>query len=428
MKRLRTAFTFGPVALGACCAALMANAPAYADGKEADLEKRVRALEQRLQAREQAAQERGLSQRVGQLEQEFKGMREKVSSSLGVDIHGFVAGSYNYNINSPNSKVNGLGVFHPDANSFQLDQFNLYLGRQKENQPVGFVVNLDFGKVAEVVGGVTNWSNSNDTERQNSIELREAFLTYQLPLEVDIRISAGKFVTKHGAEIIENWDNHNYNITRSFNFGFGIPFTHTGIMSTTKFNDLVSLDLGIVNGWDNVVDNNDGKSVHGGVSISPSELFNVYISGIYGPEQTNNGHSKRALTTLVATLKPHEQITLVGELTYGSEENAKLSNPSETAEWYGGAGYVVAQLTDELQFVVRGEVFDDTDGSRFAIASVPNGVTAWAVTPTIAYQLTEGLLWRTEYRHDNASAKIFDHDGNLVRGQDQVLTQLIYSF
>ncbi|MCX8073081.1 MAG: porin [Candidatus Binatia bacterium] len=409
------------------CGAAVAR-PLWADGREADLEKRVRALEQRLQAREQGGQERGLSQRVTQLEQELKGVREKASAALGVDIHGFVSGSYNYNFNSPDSRANGLAVFHPDANSFQLDQFNLYLGRQREKESVGFVVNLDFGKVAEVVGGVTNWSNSNNTERQNSIELREAYLTYQLPIDLDIKVSAGKFVTKHGAEIIENWDNHNYNITRSFNFGFGIPFTHTGIMTTTKFNDVVSLDLGIVNGWDNVVDNNDGKSVHGGLSVAPSELFNVYISGIYGPEQSNNGHSRRALTTLVATLKPHEQITLVGELTYGSEEDAKLSNPTETAEWYGGAGYVVAQLADDLQFVVRGEVFDDTDGSRFAIASVPNGVTAWAVTPTVAYRLTEGLLWRTEYRHDNASAKIFDHDGNLNSGQDQILTQLIYSF
>jgi calcineurin-like phosphoesterase family protein len=399
-----------------------------ADGKEAELEKRVRALEQRLQAREQTGQDRGLSQRVGQLEQEMRGVRERVSSALGLDIHGFVAGSYNYNINSPDSRANGLAVFHPDANSFQLDQFNLYLGRHKEDEPVGFVVNLDFGKVAEVVGGVTNWSNSSDVERRNSVELREAYLTYKLPLDLDMTITAGKFVTKHGAEIIENWDNHNYNISRSFNFGFGIPFTHTGVMTTTKFNEVVSLDLGIVNGWDNVVDNNDGKSVHGGVSLTPSELFNVYVSGIYGPEQNNNGHSRRALTTLVATLKPHEQITLVGELTYGSEEDAKFSDPAETAEWYGGAGYLVTQLTEDLQFVLRGEVFDDTDGARFALVNVPNGATVWAVTPTLAYRVTEGLLWRTEYRHDNASAKIFDHDGNLNSGQDQILTQLIYSF
>ncbi len=419
---------WGALAVGAVGAMCLSALPVYAEGKEAELEKRVRALEQRLQAREQAGQERGLSQRVGQLEREVQGVREKVSASLGIDIHGFVAGSYNYNINSPDSKANGLAVFHPDANSFQLDQANLYLQRQKEKEPVGFVVNLDFGKVAEVVGGVTNWSNSNTAERQNSIELREAYLTYQLPIDLDIKLTAGKFVTKHGAEIIESWDNHNYNITRSFNFGFGIPFTHTGLMATTKFNDVLVLDLGIVNGWDNVVDNNDGKSVHGGLSIAPSELFNVYIAGIYGPEQNNNGHSRRGLTTIVATLKPHEQITLMGELTYGSEEDAKLSDPSKTAEWYGGAGYVITQLTDDLQFALRGEVFDDTDGSRFAIASVPNGVTAWAVTPTLAYRLTEGLLWRAEYRHDNASAKIFDHNGNLNRGQDQILTQLIYSF
>lgn len=396
---------------------------------ETSLEQRVRALEKKLEGQQREARgASSLSQRVSNAEKELQGMREKVSSLLGVELHGFVAGSYNYNTNSPDSRTNGLAVFHPDANSFQLDQFNLRFSRAKEDEPVGFVANLDFGKVAEVVGGVTNWSNSSTTERTNSVELREAFLTYKLPWGEGLVLTAGKFATRHGFEIIENYDDHNRNITRSFNFGFGVPFTHTGIMLTVPVNSVLSVDLGIVNGWDNVVDNNDGKSVHGGISLKPSELFSAYIAGIYGPEQNNNGHSRRALTTVVLTLAPHERLTLNGELTYGSEENAKFTDPTATAEWYGAAAYGTVQLTDDLQFVLRAEVFDDTDGSRFALVTAPTGVTAWELTPTLAYRLSEGLLWRVEYRHDQADKRIFDHDGNLNRGQDLILSQLIYSF
>ncbi len=408
---------------------LLASASARAGSTEAELEQRVRALERKLELQERKGQgAASLAERVSNVEQEVRGARERLSELLGVELHGFVAGSYNYNTNRPDSKANGLAVFHPDANSFQLDQFNLRLSRTKAEEPVGFVANLDFGKVAEVVGGVTNWSNSSTTERTNSVELREAFLTYRLPVGEGLVLTAGKFVTRHGMEIIENYDGHNLNITRSFNFGFGIPFTHTGIMLTVPFNSVLTVDLGVVNGWDNVVDNNDGKSVHGGISLTPSKLFSAYIAGIYGPEQNNNGHSKRGLTTVVLTLKPHELVTLNGELTYGSEEDAKFTDPTATAEWYGGAAYATLQLNAALQFVLRGEVFDDTDGSRFALASAPTGITAWSITPTIAYQVSDGLLWRIEYRHDQADKKVFDHDGNLNRGQDQILSQLIYSF
>jgi hypothetical protein len=48
--------------------------------------------------------------------------------------------------------------------------------------------------------------------------------------------------------------------------------------------------------------------------------------------------------------------------------------------------------------------------------------------PGVSYQNTDGLLWRTEYLHDHADKKIFDHDGNLKNGQDLITTQLIYSF
>lgn len=426
MRRIVGLWAAGVAAVGAVG---LLPASMFAEDKEGDLERRVRTLEQRLEGRERAeGSDRGLAQRVSQMENDLQRTREQLSQALGVEVHGFVVGSYNYNLNSPNSKTNGLAVFHPDANSFQLDQFNLRFSRTKEEEPVGFVANLDFGKVAEVVGSVTNWSNSSSTERTNSVELREAFLTYKLPVGEGITITAGKFVTRHGMEIIENYDGHNLNISRSFNFGFGIPFTHTGLMATVPINSLLTVDLGIVNGWDNVVDNNDGKSVHGGIFVTPSEMFNLYIAGIYGPEQNNNGHSRRGLTTVVLTLEPNDRVTLNGEMTYGSEEDAKLTDPTATAEWYGGAAYATVQLTEDLQFVVRGEVFDDTDGARFALASAPTGVTVWELTPTLTYRVTEGLIGRLEYRHDQADKKIFDHDGNLNRGQDQVLTQLIYSF
>ncbi|MBI3783375.1 MAG: porin, partial [Deltaproteobacteria bacterium] len=359
-----------------------------------------------------------------------KGVKDSIADKLGLSVHGFVGASYNYNFNSPDSHTNQIRVFDTEANTFTLDQANLQISRKKEDSNLGFVVNMDFGKVAEIVGNASRWSNNpTSSESTNSFELREAYITYKLPVG-GINLKAGRFVTLLGAEIIDNYDNHNFNVSRSFSFGYAIPFTHTGLLANIPLGDVVAVDLGIINGWDDVVDKNDGKSLLAGIAINPADLLSIYISGTYGAEQSSRGGSKRGTTTAVVTLKPSDTLTLALEGTYGNESDLLGANLNKAADWYGSAAYVVVKATDALSFALRGEVFDDPDGVRTGIAATGfgPGATLWEVTPTLAYQVTDGLLWRTEYRHDEADKRAFQHDSNLVRGQDTITTQLIYSF
>jgi len=34
----------------------------------------------------------------------------------------------------------------------------------------------------------------------------------------------------------------------------------------------------------------------------------------------------------------------------------------------------------------------------------------WEITPTVAYQVTDGLLVRAEFRHDSSSRNVFNKD------------------
>ena len=47
-----------------------------------------------------------------------------------------------------------------------------------------------------------------------------------------------EFVTLLGEEIIPTYSNQNYNESHSYIFGFGIPFTHTGIRAQTPLSGL----------------------------------------------------------------------------------------------------------------------------------------------------------------------------------------------
>jgi len=382
-----------------------------------------------------------VQERLDTLEKKVEEQRQGLANALGIDIHGLVAVDYLYDFNKPDSRKDQLILFNEDANSFTLNQANLNLQRNKEDESFGFLMDLDFGKTAEIVGRSTRWDNSFDdcptppcdsSESKNSFELRQAYLTYKVPFGDGITLKAGKFVTLAGAEVIKSYNSFNYTVSNSILFGFAIPFTHTGIMASFPMGEYFAADLGLVNGWDDVVDNNDGKSLHAGLSIKPADKFTVYLTGTYGPEQKDNGKSKRALVTALVTAKPLDNLTLILDANWASESDV-VPQPDgglDSALWYGFAGYVIYAPTERLSLTFRTEVFDDSDGVRTGFQQAPfgPGATIWEITPSVTYEITKGLLWRTEYRHDEADKQVFEKQNRVQRGQDTVATELLYAF
>ncbi len=431
--------TFGRTVIAAGMLSLLATATLAADKS---LEDRVRALEQKVSKPAAADTEhKALGDRIGAVEKEVMAAKDAAADKLGVEVHGFVDLGYNYNFNSPDTGVNGIRVFDEDDNTFALDQANINIQRNVP-EGLGFNADLDFGKTAEVVGRFTRWSNGSGAgESANSFELRQAFLKYAFG-DSGFSLMGGKFVTYHGAEIIKAYNNQNYNISSGILFGNAIPFTHTGLVGTYAFGDMGSVSLGVVNGWDNVVDNNDGKSVHGMLTLTPDPMFSFGLSTTYGAEQNDSGRSKRLMITPLITIKPIDALTFILDYNYGNESNIALVGGAVSTTdssgayipgnsmWQGVAGYVVYAATDDLQLAFRGEIFDDPDGvlTAFQEGGYGPGATFWEITPTVAYKLTDGLTVRAEYRHDEADKRFFSKNDHFVRGQDTVATELIYAF
>ena len=77
------------------------------------------------------------------------------------------------------------------------------------------------------------------------------------------------------------------------------------------------------------------------------------------------------------------------------------------AHWWGYAGYVAYDWTDQLRTAVRGEYFKDADGARTLAAGAGTPVSLWEITATVQYKIWKGLVGRVEYRHDQADRKVF---------------------
>jgi hypothetical protein len=465
-------------------AAVLPHTGHAADAADKALENRVRALEQKLDQQQKgtATEQKSVSDRIAAIENEVKDTQKSLLERTGISIHTLLAVDYLYDINAPaGSSVSAPGlpnqlpagtataqpflrVFANEKNSFILNLANLHFERTADNLP-GFVIDVDFGKTADVVNNATYFGRHDNGipitgNGTDFFDVRQFYITYTAPVGSGIKLKVGRFVTLAGAEVIKSYNNFNYNITNAILFGFAIPFTHTGIMSSYAFSDQVSLDLGVVNGWDAVADNNDGKTVHSGLTLAFDPRITFYQTFTYGPEQTGRfvtntvsntcsgsanggpcdptlqlyvhpGKSKRLLLTSLLTIKPIDPLTLIIDYDYGNEGDSVPENGAlRRAYWQGVAGYIIYNFTDDLSACLRAEMFDDVNGARvFAPGGSGFHATYAEITPTLTYRITDGLYWRNEYRHDESdSKKVFAHQQNLIRGQDTIATELLYTF
>jgi hypothetical protein len=213
---------------------------------------------------------------------------------------------YNANISEPgqnrpsqgNSGGSFANGFNYQSNTFALRDAAIFLGRNKDDESFGFNLNVDFGTTANVIQA--RWGDGSNDAKENLcgnsgdcfVEVREAFLTYKTPLTIPsasapISLKGGKFVTLLGYEVIPTYSTFDPNISNSMLFNLSIPFTHTGLLAHVPIVDQVALDAGVVNGWDNVNDNNNSKTFLGGVGITPTDAISIYVSGTYGADGRN---------------------------------------------------------------------------------------------------------------------------------------------
>ncbi len=341
----------------------------------------------------------------------------------GFQIAGIVDASYNYNFNGPAGNVNAIHVFDPESNKFSLDLAQLKVSKAI-TEDLGATVTLSYGETAKILGAGTSGLGGAD-----DFELEEAYVHYHfLPsFNGGLMVTAGKFVTLYGAEVIEAPKNPN--ISRSILFGWAIPFTHTGAYASVPLVEgKVNLDVGIANGWDNVNDANDGKTFLGQIDLTPWDGTTINIGGTYGAEQAGQG-DKRALLDVIVAQTIGEKVSLLLNFDYGTEEDVDFAGEDDTvveddATWLGFAAIASFAATDDFTASIRGEVFDDSDGARTGTEQ-----TMWEVTLTGAYKITDNLVARGEYRHDASDEDFFvDGDGSGTDSQDQVMAELYVTF
>lgn len=416
----------------------------YAD-EIGDLKAEVATLKERLEALEARLQEKEATMAKEENSSIETGIPNTIAAlTKEIEFHGFVDTSCIFNTNtpvSPNPRTNNMRVFDTDANGFMFNMAQLNFEKPVSKiSPVGFRMDIDFGQDAKLIHA-NGLGDSNDV-----FDLQQAYAQITIPFSTPfmdtLSFKAGKYVTLMGAEVIESVNS--WNFSRSFLFGYAIPFTHLGIRAYYKpFTDIpVDAYIGIANGWDNVVDNNRAKTLEAQVNYYPNDKLSFSLGGVFGPERFNSNEDFRNIVDLVATYKLTEKLTLRANYDYGWEKNGATYLPSsgtsptptglsdKDASWQGIALYAKYDIYNWWSLSGRCEYFSDPQGVRTGVF-VNNGIDhldLFEYTLTSEFKIFKNMIARFEYRYDKASDQVFFKDKITANNQSTLSGEVIYKF
>jgi hypothetical protein len=322
-----------------------------------------------------------------------------------IDFTGLVDGYYSFNFNHPASGNNQLYNFNVKANQFSLNMAKISISHSPD--PIGFQVDFGFGRAFDII------ANSGEKQPEIWRYLEQAYATWKPAAAKGLQVDFGKFVSSAGAEVIET--NSNWNYSRSLLFVWAIPYYHFGLRTSFPVGKYFTGGVQVVNGWNNVEDNNSGKTI-GLTGTFTTKKF-AWTSTYYGgPENPGTNRGWRHMYDTNLLLTPSSKVNAYINFDYGQNRNFSIvagvpvAGAPALSKWYGVAGALHYQFTDKWAFTPRFEWVGDPQGfvtGTLVRQSLKEG------TITGEYKMLEGLLGRLEYRHDWSNQPFFQRGATI---------------
>jgi len=315
-----------------------------------------------------------------------------------ITFSGMIDGYYSFNFNHPESGTNNLRNFDVKANQFSLNMAKVTLEHTPD--PVGFRLDLGFGRAFDMI-------HAAETAPSVFRNIEQAYISFKPAQAKGLQLDFGKFVTAAGAEVIETKDNWNY--SRSLLFSWAIPYYHFGLRAVMPLGKHFNAGVHVVNGWNNVEDNNTGKTVGFMTQVVTSKV--TWTSTYHaGPEKTGTNEGWRHLYDTTLLLTPTPKLSSYVNFDYGVDKNMFTGNK----RWTGIAWAGRYAVNSWFALAPRVEWFNDADGFSTGIVQKVKELTF-----TAEFKAREGVLSRVEYRHDWSNAQTFDRGAFPMSWKDQ---------
>lgn len=336
-----------------------------------------------------------------------------------INVGAFVDAYYSQNWNTPRPNA-GANLYHPYTANTGFGLAWVGLDASVDPDPVGAVMQLRFGPAVPnlalgdfgIPGGIGFVQNGYVSWKPSG---KDGKLT----------LIAGKFDTVYGAEVAQSHLNFNY--TRGVLYNLAQPFFHTGLRADIQMSDQFALKLLAVNGWNNTIDNNQGKSFGAQFSATPAEGYTFSLGYMGGPEEsdyvaapppTPGGVSPGNVRNVGADSRLRHLVDIVGDMKLTPDFRVVVNgdyvtqtvvdptnNSDKSVSWFGAAVLARYAFSDVWAAAVRGELLRDKDGQISAPNTNP--LTLYTGTLTLEAAPHKNLIIRLDNRLDAADEAVF---------------------
>lgn len=223
-------------------------------------------------------------------------------------------------------------------------------------------------------------------ESSLSRHIQEATAGYQVTDR--LWIDAGIFLAHIG---FESWiSKENWTYTRSLIADYS-PYYETGVKATYRWADRFSTQLLVLNGWQNISENNGSKAFGAQVAYNPIDKMFLTYNNFLGNEL---GRRRRFFNDFIAKFELTDAFSVAGSYDVGWQQT---TDEQSNSLWQGYAIFLRYQVTSKLALTARGEQYFDKD-QVIVVTNTPNGFQITSASINADLLLHKNLMWRSEVR------------------------------
>ena len=360
---------------------------------------------------------------VAQAEEQPSSVMTALASTT---LSGYVDTSAQWNLGTGNAFMPPYKFDSPSkADGFNLDVVQVRIEKPLDESEwaAGYRVDLWAGPDANVLNTQSVLSTG-----KSDFAIRQAYVALRAPVLNGLDFKVGVFDSIIGYESVESPSNPNY--TRSYGHSIE-PQTHTGVLASYRFNDMVSASVGIADTVGPTINSRafapvqttnpyaeSYKTYMGSIAITAPEslgfasgstlyggIVNGFNNSVLGSGlgmPTLNAYVGGTLATPVTGLRLGAAWDLLNIDT--TPNSGPFAGTKDRADAWSLAGYASFQATEKLSFHGRFEyVTGDIDQGfgGLSVGSFGRDDSIYAFTATAQYDLWKNVLTRLEFRWDH---------------------------
>ena len=234
-------------------------------------------------------------------------------------------------------------------------------------------------------------------------------------------IDGGIFFSHIGQESWISRDNPTY--TRSIVADY-TPYYSSGVKLTWTPSGALTVQLDLLNGWQNISETNGDKAVGVRFDWAVSPSLTLGYSNFLGNEAPEDQPTRTRFFNQVFGKATVGSADVWLTLDYGQQDTAT----EDGATWYGGTFITRFRLSSSVSLSGRVERYSDPD--QIIIATGEDyGFATWSESLGLDVNILQKALWRTEVRlYQGDDALWPDAGGPLQKSGGFVVTSLALSF